>query len=136
MEQGEKTISNVEWGLFLGALALIDLCQIGLELAYGIGLVVGPFIDAFVGGWLLLYCKLRGIRLSRARLASIGAAFVINATPLQGAWITDGIYIMASVKAEEAVAKYGGMLGNVGKIAKKAIDIYNGKVSPKDITRS
>ncbi len=127
MDAGAKPMSAVEWGLLIGALGMIDLFQIGLELAFGIGIVIGPIIDAIVAASLILYCKLRGITLTKARLLSIGAAFVFNATPLQGAWITDGFYIMASVKATEAIQRFGGMLGPVGKIAQIASEKYSGK---------
>ena len=127
MDKGRKTIGYTEWGLFLGALLLIDLVQTGLELLYGVGLFIGPFIDFIVGCALLLYCKLRGITLSKERLMSIGAAFLFNATPLQGGWIVDGLYIMGSVKAQEAVDRFGGMLGPIGGIVQIAAKKYAGK---------
>ncbi len=126
MQPGEKPLQPVEWGLLIGALALIDLCEIGLDAIFGIGLAINPFIDFFVAGSLLLYCKIRGITLSKERLLSIGAALVGESLAGEGLWVVDGLYICFSVKAEEYIEKFAGMIGPMGNVAKMAIQKYRG----------
>ena len=47
-KKGSK-ISNTEWGLVIGALFVIDLIQIGLDLLAQVGVILNRFIDVFVG---------------------------------------------------------------------------------------
>lgn len=97
-------ISNTEWGLVIGALALVDLAQIVLDI-FAIGLVTNRLIDILIGGFLVLYTKLRcknigfGKTIMRTALTFIGEEIpVVDALPL---WTLDGIYTMTLERAGE-----------------------------------
>ncbi len=101
-------ISNVEWGLSIGLLFLIDLFQFILDLI-GIGLVLNSFIDVWVGLSYPFYLRWRGLKLMKpSRAAGLIGTFVfemipaVNALPL---WGLDGIVNLAIYKGEVAKAK-------------------------------
>lgn len=75
-----KRISEIEWGLLLGAVALVDLTQIILDI-FVIGVGVNRFIDIAVGMTLTLYVLLRGIGEPRMYLL-LGVSFVGEEIPL------------------------------------------------------
>ncbi len=115
MEEKKKDgpkISNIEWGLVIGALFTIDLIQIGLDLLLQVGVVANRFIDIFVGMSLALYLQLRGQSLANPkRLLGLIGAFVaeeipdVDALPL---WGLDGIFNMMISKSDEVLAQVPG----------------------------
>lgn len=112
MEQPTKPkISNIEWGLVIGALFTIDLIQIALDWIV-IGFVLNPFIDIFVGMSVAFYLHIRGQKLtSPKRLAALLATFfgemipVVSELPL---WGLDGIFNMAISKSDAVLSKVPG----------------------------
>ncbi len=112
MEEEKKSkISNVEWGLVIGALLMIDLLQIGIDLI-GIGLIVNRFLDIFVGMGFAFYLQMRGQSMaSPKRLFSLLAVFglemipVVDALPL---WCRDGIFNMSMSKSDKILKNVPG----------------------------
>ncbi len=106
--RGSK-ISNIEWGLLIGAVLTIDLIQAALDWLFGIGIVVNPFIDVFVGMSLALYFYLRGVKVNLKKVATFAAGFGLevfgfglDTLPL---WTLDVIAIMVLDKMEKKVPK-------------------------------
>ena len=97
-------ISNVEWGLVIGALFAIDAGQALLDL-FAIGLMLNRFIDIGVGMGLAFYLQIRGQSMANGkRLGAMIGTFLIEQIPLLDAlplWGLDGIYNMVLAKAEE-----------------------------------
>ena len=117
-KSGSK-ISNVEWGLVIGALFTIDLIQIPLEWLL-IGLVINPFVDIFVGMSLALYLHLRGQSLTDPkRIFALIGTFVgemipaVDELPL---WGLDGIFNMMLSKSDSILGQIPG-----GAVVSKAI---------------
>jgi hypothetical protein len=106
----EKTpeISNVEWGLVIGALLLVDIIQIGLEWL-AIGLVINPFIDVFVGLSLAFYLQMRGQKLTNPRrLFGIISTFFGELIPLVDElplWCLDGVFNFFLYKSQKKIEK-------------------------------
>ena len=98
-------ISNVEWGLVIGALAVIDIIQVLLDLAAQFGVVANRFIDIGVGLALPFYLQIRGQDLGNMkRLSSLVIAFFAEEIPDIDAlpfWFLEGFYLMFLAKAEE-----------------------------------
>jgi hypothetical protein len=105
--ENQKNISNVEWGMVIGALIFIDIIQLILDL-FGIGLGVNTVIDIGVGMALGFYLQLRGQKpFSKKRIKGFLGAFIgelipgLNALPL---WTLDGFYLFAVYKKEKLLA--------------------------------
>lgn len=104
-EEKKQKISNVEWGLIIGALALTDLVQAGLDL-FAIGIVVNRLIDIFVALSLFFILWIKGIRGMRI-YGSIVAAFGLELIPLVDVlplWTLDGIFAFSQDKISKAVS--------------------------------
>ena len=129
----QDPISNIEWGLILFVLLIIDLIQFGLVLL-AIGLVVNRFIDIAVGFLFYLYCMLRGIMMGAKQITSLLTTFGIeflgpgDALPL---WIADGALIMAWHKAAQKAKQTA-----VGNIAVSALEIKGGRKMNKQPQRT
>ncbi len=105
MQESQSKISNVEWGLVIGALFGIDLIQIIIEwilIWIGIGIAINWFIDIMVGLSFALYLHTRGERMTDPKRAFglIGTFLLelipgIDELPL---WGLDGIYAMSLAK--------------------------------------
>ena len=102
----EPHISNIEWGLVIGALLAIDLVQFVLDILV-VGAIVNTFIDIGVGLCFGFYLRLRGLKFGRKRLLGFLGTFVaelipvVNALPL---WFADGIYNFALYKSDKLLA--------------------------------
>lgn len=104
MEGGKSQISNVEWALIIGLVVLTDITQLVLDL-FVVGVAINRFIDIGVAACMLLYFKIRGVKLNKARLGSIAAVFLgemIPALDVAPFWSIDAVYIFFSVKAENS----------------------------------
>ena len=95
-------ISNTEWGLVIGALAIIDLIQLILDLV-AIGVIVNYAIEIIVGMTLPFYLHLRGEKMSDPKrffafAATFGLEFFIPFVDGFPFWTADGIYNMILAK--------------------------------------
>ena len=122
MDKKESKISNVEWGLVIGVLFLIDLIQIGLDLLAQVGVILNRFIDIFVGLSLGFYLQLRGQSLADPKrlIGLIGTFFAeeipdLDALPF---WGLDGIYNMSLSKSDKIIGQIPGA-SNVVKMTPK-----------------
>lgn len=123
----ESKITNVEWGLVIGALFTIDLIQIVIEWLmswWGLGILLNWMIDLFVGMGLALYLQLRGQSMANPkRLFGILATFglemipVVDELPL---WGLDGIFNMALSKSDKILSKIPG-----GSIVSESLERAN-----------
>jgi hypothetical protein len=113
---GNKTkISNIEWGLVIGALFAIDIMQVIIEWLLGwivIGVFINWIIDLMTGMGLALYLQLRGQSITNPkRLAGIVGTFVAELIPVVDElplWGMDGIFNMVISKSDEIVSKIPG----------------------------
>src|SRR3989344_6579273 len=103
-------ISLFEWGLLIAVVGVIDLIQLLIELLdlTGVGalvaVVVTGLIDICVGFGLFMYCLIRGISLTPARVTALLGGFLLELLPVIGGaplWSLDVIYLAISVRAEE-----------------------------------
>lgn len=105
-------ISNVEWGLVIGVLFLIDLVQIALDLIFEIGILVNRFIDIFVGMALPFYLQIRGQSMANPkRLTGVIGTFLLEEIPDLDAlplWGLDGLYNMSLAKSEALLEQIPG----------------------------
>ena len=62
-------ISNTEWGLVLGAAALLDAFQFALDLVV-VGEIANPEIDLVVGPILVFYFRYRGVKSSGSKITA------------------------------------------------------------------
>ncbi len=113
----KSKISNIEWGLVIGAAVIIDLIQLGLDVIL-VGFVANELIDPFTAMSVLFYFYWRDVPLSTDRVISIVAAFAGDAAsdgvvPL---WTGDILYIFGSVKVAELADK----MGIVGQVVQQA----------------
>ena len=121
-------MSNVKWGLLIAATIVVDLIQIGLDVAFGSGLVINRFVDVAVAGTLLLIFRLQKVELTPARTMSIVGVMIAEFIPVVDIlpfWTADVIYIFASTKKAEVLQK----LGPVGDIAQTATSLKKGNVT-------
>lgn len=119
-KKGESKISNTEWGIVIGILVIIDLIQIGLNLAFQIGVVLNRFIDIPVGMAWTTYLYLRGVDLNTTRILSIGLTFFLEEIPDLDSlpfWSADGIVMYLSVKAEKELKAVAGVAVTTAAIA-------------------
>ena len=104
MANGKKPhISDTEWWLAIGFLATMDLTMFLLDFT-GIGEVVDPFIDGFIGMAYPFYLHIRGQDVTEnKRLAGIIVTFLTGlfSDGFLDFWFLDGYYNMMLYKAEE-----------------------------------
>lgn len=123
-EKPEKSkISLTEWGLVIGALAVVDVIQFALDLFFEVGVIVNRFIDIFVGLSLWLYLKLRGKNSTNSkRLVGVLITFIgeeipdVDALPF---WTLDGIYNMVLERADEKINKVIGKIPGGNAVVNK-----------------
>ena len=136
-------ISNIEWGLVIGALLTVDLGQIVLEWLV-IGLILNPFIDIFVGMSLALYLQLRGQSLaSPKRLFGLIGTFVGELIPVVDElplWCLDGIFnmvisksdtIMSKIPGEKEVAKVAGINNSRAQYSNQSAQNHSNEKKPR-----
>lgn len=89
-------MSNTEWGIITGTLIMTDLIQLSLDLLFGIGAVINPLIDVFIGMSLPFYLHLRGQNItSGKKIGGLLGTFVLESIPFVSSlplWSADGIY--------------------------------------------
>ncbi|MFZ2523594.1 MAG: hypothetical protein WAW92_04385 [Minisyncoccia bacterium] len=111
MNESSK-ISNVEWGLVIGALLMVDVFQIILNLAGGLGTILNRFIDIYVGLSLGFYLQWRGISMvNPKRLAGLLGTFALEMIPVVDSlplWCLDGILNMVMSKSDKIISKLPG----------------------------
>jgi len=101
-------ISNTEWGLVIGALAMVDVFQIILDMV-AIGIAANRIIDLGVAAALPLYLTLRGYKLDTRTIMLVGGSFIGEEIPVLDAapfWTFDGWKIWGwdkQRKAQDAV---------------------------------
>ncbi len=112
MQNESSKISNTEWGLLIGALLTVDIFQIILNLAGGIGTILNRFIDIFVGLSLGFYLHWRGVSMvDPKRIAGLLTTFglemipVVDSLPL---WCLDGIFNMVMSKSDKIISSIPG----------------------------
>ena len=120
VQDNKPNISKTEWGLYIAANVVVDLIQIGLDVALQIGVVVNRFIDIFWGMACALYLHLRGQSMANPkRLFGLIATFVGEEIPdvdVLPFWTLDAIYIMSLAKSEALLKQVPGA-SNVVSIA-------------------
>lgn len=119
-KKGGSKISNHEWGMAIGALLLIDLVEVGLDLFFDVGAFVNPFIDVVINLAWPTYLHLRGVDLKSQKvlITLILGALLQEIPDLDGFWALEGFVVMLAVKSEELIKKETGI--DVGKLAAKA----------------
>jgi hypothetical protein len=99
-------ISNIEWGLVIGALFTVDILQVLLNF-FAIVVVINRFITMFMWMAWLFYLKMRGQKLiSPKKLGSMIATYIGEIIPLLDSlplWGINGIVTMMLTKAEEKI---------------------------------
>jgi len=124
-ESPPPKMSTTEWGLFIGALAVIDLLQILLDLI-AIGFILNEFIDIFIGMAMPFYLHLRGQDMTKPQrwggmVVGLLLEMIFDGTfPF---WCLDGIYFFLLARREEKrrkslIAKLPG-----GNLANDALDL-------------
>jgi hypothetical protein len=111
-------ISNLEWGIAIGILFVVDLIQLGLDFLFEVGVIINRFIDIWIGMSWSLYLKLRGINMNAPKIFSIILTFFLEEIPDVDAlplWTADGIIMYMAEKAEEKLGE--GKAGELGNVA-------------------
>lgn len=139
-QKQESKITNVEWGLVIGALFTIDLIQIVIEWLmswWGLGIILNWIIDLFVGMSLALYLQMRGQSMANPkRLLGLTATFVAELIPVIDElplWGLDGIFNMVISKSDKILSKIPG-----GSIVSESLERANSgivSVDNRSITR-
>ncbi|MDB5254099.1 MAG: hypothetical protein JWL80_165 [Parcubacteria group bacterium] len=96
-------MSNMEWGLTIGALAMIDLVQFALDI-FVIGVAANRFIDIGVGMTLPFYLRMRGVKMDGKKVGSMLGAFLIEQIPVLDAlplWCADGVFMYMMDKKDK-----------------------------------
>jgi hypothetical protein len=75
-----KEISNIEWGLYIGAILMAELVQFILTILL-IGAFINPIIATGVGMARLLYLKLRGANLDKKKIGGMVASYLFELVP-------------------------------------------------------
>lgn len=112
MDENKSKISNVEWGLVIGALFFIDIIQILLEWILGI-FIIGEFIiwviDLFVGMSFGFYLHMRGESMTDPKRAfGLMGTFLLELVPGVSElplWSLDGLYAMSLSKSKRVIEK-------------------------------
>lgn len=105
-EKGTR-INNVEWGIFIFVLLLIDIGQVVIEwllIWIGISIAINIIIDAGIAFLIPLYLRLRGQKVGKPSqmFGLLGTLLlemipVIDELPL---WCLDGVFYMIMAKRE------------------------------------
>src|SRR5882724_9238574 len=106
-QQQGSSISNIEWGLVIGAVVVIDLVEFGLDWI-GIGLVANEFIDIWVGMALPFYFYMRGVTPDRKKLITwiVGPIFeMLTDGLIPVGWTADVVITMLLDKADHKARK-------------------------------
>jgi hypothetical protein len=114
-------IGNIEWGLVIGAVVLVDLVQLWLNV-YVVGVLINRLIDIVVGMALPFYFWIRGVKLNSKKVLSIIATFVGEEIPVFDSlplWTLDVLLIMAWDKADGKITKALPILNNALNKAEK-----------------
>lgn len=105
-------ISNTEWGIVIGALLLVDIIQLILDL-FVVGVVLNYAIEIIVGLSLPFYLHMRGENMAdpkrlTAFLAVFGLEFFIPFVDGLPFWTMDGVYnyLLAKRRDKEADAAH------------------------------
>ena len=129
-------ISNVEWGLVIGAVVVVDAIQLFLN-AFAIGILVNRFIDIVVGMALALYFWAREVKMNAKKVLSLIASFVGEEIPVLDTlplWTLDVILIMSWDKAEGKIEKampiLNKTLGKAEGIAGRIEGVGNKQIAP------
>ncbi len=100
-------ISNLEWGLVIGATAVVDVVQFVLDI-FVIGAIVNRFIDIVVGMTLPFYFYIRGVKLDSKKVLGMAGAFGLEMVPGLDAlplWTLDVVYTMSMDKLDKKLPK-------------------------------
>ncbi len=93
-------ISNTEWGLLIGATAMVDLIQLILNF-FAVGVFINRFLNILMGMSLGFYFWARGMPFTSKKVAGMIGSFVgemipvIDSLPL---WTMNVVYTMLSDK--------------------------------------
>jgi len=135
-------ISNVEWGLVIGAVVVVDAVQFFLD-AFAIGILANRFIDIVVGMALAFYFWARGVKMNAKKVLSLIASFVGEEIPVLDTlplWTLDVILIMAWDKAEGKIEKampiLNKTLGKAEGIAGRIEGMGNKQIAPSTINQN
>ncbi len=140
MEDKPK-ISNLEWGLVIAALFIVDAIQIFIEWIFvwfaGISIVINFLIDLWVAMSLALYLQMRGQSMGNPKrlfglLGTFGLEMWpgISELPL---WTLDGIYYYIIYKSDtilnlvNTAVKVVNVATKLAPVANKAVNM-GGKV--------
>jgi hypothetical protein len=137
MEDNKPKISNLEWGLVIGALFVVDLIQIGVEWLmiwlFGASIIVNFIIDLAVGMGFAFYLQMRGLSMADPkRLFTLIGTFGLEMWPgLQELplWSLDGVLNMLIYKSETIVK----IIPVVNKVAVNANKVINFVQRPKRV---
>lgn len=105
-------ISNLEWGMAISILGIIDAIQIVLDLMGGLGVLLNRFVSFATGLAWTTYLYLRGVSLNTPKILSVLLTLFLEEVPALDAmpfWFLDGAVMMASVKAEKQLEKVAGV---------------------------
>ncbi len=125
MTEKKSKISNVEWGLFIGALIMIDITQAVLEwLTLGASsITVNPFVDLFLTMAIPFYLHLRGENMADPKrwggllLSFLGELIPgVDEFPL---WSLYGLYLFSLSKSGEILEKIPGGKATPSIVEKK-----------------
>jgi hypothetical protein len=122
----KKHLSNTEWGLIVGFLAMIDLTMFLLDFT-GIGEFVDPFADTFIAMAFPFYMHMRGQDMTNNKRVAGAIITWLTALFSDGFldfWFVDALYYWSLDRAAEELEKLenkvpGGKM--VGKIAENKI---------------
>lgn len=135
-KQTGSKIGNVEWGLVIGATAVVDVVQFILDI-FVIGAIANRFVDIVVGMALAFYFWIRGIKMNAKKVLSLIASFVGEEIPVLDTlplWTLDVILIMAWDKAEGKIEKalpiLNKTLGQAEGIAGRIEGMRNKQITP------
>ena len=122
MEEGREPISNIQWGLVIGALIVVDAIEFLITL-FGVGLIVNSFIDIAVGFFFGLWLQMHGQSFtSTRRLAAFVGTFILEFIPAVDAlpwWTIDGFYNRHLERRREA-GKSEGVVAAAANVANRS----------------
>lgn len=109
MDKKESRISNTEWGLFIGALAMIDGLQVLLEwLSLSLtSITINPLIDLFVTMTIPFYLYMRGEKMADSKKI-VGLAGILFGELIPGLdelplWCLYGVYLFVLSKSNKVL---------------------------------
>jgi hypothetical protein len=133
-KSGSK-ISDVTWGLLIGAAIIIDIIQVGLDLLAGFGLLLNRFIDIAVGMALPFTFWMLGVKLDSKKILTWIASFLLEEIPIIDAlplWSLDVVVTMAWDKAGGQIEKVIPILDKAEKVSNRVSEIANKRIIGKD----